>query len=115
MNRETTAWIVLAGPDAPPQWQDRAVPAVLIPLLPSEFAQFKAGRRVEPRLSSTDERIASLLAAGASQSRIAQVVGLSLRTVQRRVGFLKRSFGVQTAQQLAHRLAAIGFEAAEAS
>ena len=91
------------------------MPALLIPLLPSEFAQLQNGRRVEPRLSSTDERIAGLLAAGVSQSRIAQVVGLSLRTVQRRVGFLKRSFGVQTAQQLANRLAAVGFQTAEAS
>ena len=83
------AWIVVRGTDVPERWTDRAVPAFVIPLVASELEQMLGSGRAEPHLPADEERIARLLADDLPQTHIAATLGMSLRTVQRRVGLLR--------------------------
>jgi sugar-specific transcriptional regulator TrmB/DNA-binding CsgD family transcriptional regulator len=63
----------------------------------------------ESALEETDARIMSLLVAGLTDQAVAARLGLSLRTVQRRVGQLMKLTGAQTRLQLGLQAARLGW------
>jgi sugar-specific transcriptional regulator TrmB/DNA-binding CsgD family transcriptional regulator len=69
----------------------------------------EAAASTSSALDETDARIMSLLVAGLTDQAVAVRLGLSLRTVQRRVGQLMKLTGAQTRLQLGLQAARLGW------
>lgn len=95
-------------PDAvPPRWKERGRPAVFVPLLPDEVAELVEGGFAGG--PDADERLMVLIAQGVSTDDIARSLGLSSRSVQRRIARLRRHHGATSKEDLGRRLARLGF------
>lgn len=106
---EPAAWLFLSPDAVPERWRDRTRPAVYVPLLPDEARQLlSAEAPVTPSLSPRDERVARLAAAGRTSASIARELGVSRRTVDRRLAVLRDRLGVTSSVELAVRLSARG-------
>lgn len=106
------AWIVVPGTTIAEQWRHRAHPAFLIRLPASELGRVlgvSGVSGIEPPLSRDEESVAGLLANDVSQAEIAAELGMSLRTVQRRVGQLRRRLGAPSTRDLCKRLRTMGY------
>ena len=102
------AWLFLSPDAVPEQWRSRARPAMYVPLLPDETKDLLAARPVLPSLSARDEHVARLAATGRTSASIARELGVSRRTVDRRLAALRDQFGVTSSAELAVRLSAHG-------
>ena len=81
-----------------------------IPLHLSETADLATdGTETHPSLSQADGKLLSLLVAGVADKAIASQMGLSRRTVQRRVQGLMERAGAGTRMQLAWQAARRGW------
>jgi DNA-binding CsgD family transcriptional regulator len=106
---EPPTWIFLGGQPVPDQWQGRAFSVTLVPLLPEEAERLLAGEPAGPVIGAEDEPLARLAARGLSTEGIAHELHLSPRSVQRRLGRLRRQLGLASKSELTQFLAARGF------
>lgn len=95
--------------DVPEQLAARAVPMVLIPLLPDELGHTLGLAHIVPGVDPEDEPFLRLAARGRAPTVIARELNLSVRTVQRRLVRLCRRFGLESRAELAGFLAERGF------
>lgn len=100
-------WVLLPpGTELPTEWTERAVPLLLIPLLPAEVASvIERKRRQEPG----DPLFLGLVARGRAARDIARQLDITDRSVYRRLAALRDDFGVVTNAELAAELARRGF------
>lgn len=108
-NEDIRGWLLLSPDAVPDVWRARAVPMVLVPLLPAEAAQVLSHRPAEQAIPASQLPLVRLVATGRSAQEIARQLGLSPRTVHRRVARLRDGFGVSTIHELATELARRGF------
>ena len=102
---------MLLDPDAvPASWRHRAVPVSLV-LLSARDVHALGEAAPRPTLDAGESQLAGLLVAGASAGRMARVLGVSQRTVYRRLADLRRRMGVSSTKQLTRELAAAGMSA----
>lgn len=104
-----SGWLLLDQDEVPLQWRKRGRLFVMVPLLPDETRRALAGDQVVPELTESDERLAHLVANGASFPEIARALAVSDRTAERRVARLCSRYGVSTKSELAAFLATKGF------
>lgn len=102
-------WLLLDPRAVPKRWRERAIPVALVPLLPREAEQVLGGQEALPELDPQDERLARLAARGLSVPVIAAEVGISPRSVQRRLAELRRRLGVGSKVELVRALSKRGF------
>ncbi|HEV3472443.1 MAG TPA: LuxR C-terminal-related transcriptional regulator [Actinomycetota bacterium] len=108
-NRDVPGWLIV-NPDAVPQhWQERALPAMVVPLTPAEADQLFAAKPIETGLQTADLELVRLIASGHTAAEIGRSLNLSTRTVYRRVTALRRELEVETIEELATELARRGF------
>jgi len=93
----------------PRRWADRSVLVALVPLLPKEARSLFHGEPVSPELSVEDEAVLRRAARGTAPSEIASELGISPRSVYRRLAKLRRRFGAPTTSELVAALARRGF------
>jgi DNA-binding NarL/FixJ family response regulator len=103
------AWLFVSGTEVPAIWLDRAVPAMLVPLLPDEARQVLSGRSAHSELAPQDVQLARLAAQGHTVTAIARELQVNRRTVDRRLAVLRRCLGVASTTELAVALAERGF------
>ena len=106
---EVPGWVILSPDAVPERWRSRAIPMVLVPLVPAEATQLLSDATVEHHIPAVHIPLVRLVARGLSAVEIAREIGVSPRTVQRHVARLSQDFGVATIQQLATELAKRGF------
>ena len=106
---EIPGWVILSPDSVPEHWRSRAIPMLLVPMLPAEAAQALSNAPVEDGMTAGQLPLVRLLARGLSAAETARELGVSPRTVQRHVARLSDQFGVATIQQLATELARHGF------
>lgn len=100
--------LFLFAPDAVPEhWRSRAVPMALVPLLPSEARSILEGPQAT--IAPEDEDLLRLAARGLTGADIARELGISLRSVERRLARLRRDLGVDSTAELAAFLSKRGF------
>ncbi len=95
----TDGWLLLLpAAEVPRAWAERVLPLAVVQVGPAE-----AGDTVAPMLvadpgwlSPAERRLAEMLRAGWSTVRMAAALGVSARTVQRRVAALRRRVGVSS-------------------
>lgn len=109
----TGGWLFLSPDQLPERWKQRARPAVFVPLLAQEVSELLGGRAHEPALRADEQLLATLFARGLSGAAIARRLGVSHRTVERRLSALRGRLGVQSSVDLGLTLAAQGFAVAE--
>lgn len=102
-------WLLLEPGAVPERWRGRMRHVAMVPLLPSEADGLLAGRPASPALDPSDEAIARLVARGLSVIAIAAELGMSTRSVQRRLVRLRELLGAESKAELAGLLAAKGF------
>jgi CRP-like cAMP-binding protein len=102
--------LVLVTPDqVPAAWAERAVPLMLLPLLPEEARRFLGGETVDPIGDRWDLALIRQVAARTSIEDIAKDLCVAPRTVYRRLARLRRKYGVSTTEELRTIFAATGF------
>lgn len=109
MRDAVEGWLVLRGEDVPEPWRERAVRASLIPLLPGEASRLLEKKRSLPEVPPDEEPLLRAVAEGLPAAAIAQRLNVSVRTVERKLSFLRRSLGVRSTKELALLLARRGF------
>lgn len=107
MNRPSGCWVLLDASDVPEPWRGRGRPLVLVHLFPDEAETMLRGEPVQSPIAPRDAELARLVALGRSGSDIARELGLSQRTVERRLSALRRQFELDTKSELAAFLAGV--------
>jgi DNA-binding CsgD family transcriptional regulator len=102
------AWLFMPPADVPERWQRRAVPLMMVPLLPAEAESVLSEGAVEPDLRG-EEDLLRLVAQGLTRETIARRLGVSVRTVQRRLAAIQNRTGAGSLPELAVQLAQRGF------
>ncbi len=100
-------WVFIAG-EVPSRWLDRARPGSLVALLPEE-ADALLGHDDTETIDDHDRELAHLLARGLTVPAIARQLGVSPRSVDRRLASLRERLGVGSTPELALALARRGF------
>lgn len=106
---EVPGWVILSPDAVPDAWKPRSVPMVLVPLTPAEANGLLSDAPVEQEISPGDLPLVHLVARGRAPAEIARALGVTPRTVHRRVARISGRFGVSTMQELATELARRGF------
>lgn len=106
---EVDGWLLLRGDAVPERWRERATALSLIPLLPGEAAEILADGATLPGVGPEKEPLLRMVADGLDQADIAARLGVSVRTVERRLASLRRRLGVGSTSELARLLARRGF------
>lgn len=109
VNAGSTGWLLLHPDAVPEHWRARAVPMMLVPLLPSEADRVLAGEAALPALTTEEHELLRLAAKGATADEIARQVHLAPRTVQRRLARYRSELGVTSHGELRAALAKLGF------
>lgn len=113
-DRGPSGWLFLEPSAVPERWRDRSVPAAMVPLTPEETDDLLRGDPVEPRLHPADEELARLAAQGLTVDAIAGRMGVTPRSVYRRLSQLREQLGVGSTAELATELARRGFQRSQA-
>ena len=108
-NGEVPGWVILSPDAVPDAWHSRAIPMMLVPLTPAEVGGLLSETPLEQDIAVADLPLVRLVARGHSASQISRELGISLRTVNRRIARLRDDFEVATIQELASELARRGF------
>ena len=101
-------WVLVDGANVPEGWQDRARPMWLVPLLAEEAAGLLRERSTEP-LNQEDPEFLRQVARGAPAPVMARRLGLSTRSVHRRLARLRTELGLDSTAELSAELARRGF------
>lgn len=107
---EGFAWVFLRPEDLPGRWYDRSVGMVLVPLLPEEATQLLEEGHVARVMRGDEERVAGLIAAGASPRQISRELEMPLRNVERRLARLRERYGVRSTAELTALFSRAGFD-----
>lgn len=102
-------WFFLRPDAVPHQWRNRAVPVLLVPLLPGEAGQLLGGGESLPEIDPEQQRLVGLVARGLSTAAIAHELGITRRSVERRLASLRERLGVRSTAELAALLSRQGF------
>lgn len=103
----SVGWVFLHPDSLPPRWNSRATPAYFVPLLPDEAPLIlRAG---ETQSDDKEEALLRLAARGETGIAIANALGISHRSVQRRLRRIRERCGVSSKAELAAYLARRGF------
>ncbi len=105
---QPAGWLFLSPDAVPDAWSARARPAMFVALLPEETARLLRDQSVAPALDERDEQVARLTARGRTVDAIARELGMSSRTVARRLAHLRGRFGAGSTTELASLLAGGG-------
>lgn len=105
----SAGWLFLPAGAVPERWRGRAVPMAMVPLLPAEAGTLLIEGKTD-KLEG-DEELLRLVAAGYTRAVIARRLGVSLRTVQRRLARVQQKTGTGSLPELAVLLAKQGFSA----
>lgn len=108
-HEQPEGWIFLRPDAVPAAWRDRAVPVALVPLLPGETGQVLGPNGPGVGLDATDQRLLALVAEGRSKADIAEALGLTPRSVERRIAKLRRRFDVSSTAELIAAASRRGF------
>ncbi|MGH2709936.1 MAG: hypothetical protein ACRDH9_01870 [Actinomycetota bacterium] len=102
-----SAWFISGLRDVPERWRSRAVPGILVSLLPEETDKVlgAAGDEIEPE----DVPLLGLVARGLTVAAIARTLGIPIRTLNRRLAELREEFEVGSTTELTGLLARRGF------
>jgi DNA-binding NarL/FixJ family response regulator len=92
-----TALVIGDPADLPAEWVRRGRRVVVVMLDPEELVTQPDGRDAA---RPGDDELVRLLADGHTQEAIARRLGLSLRTVQRRLAAIRRQLGVDASHQI---------------
>lgn len=103
------AWLLLSPEAVPEPWRSRGREVRLVPLLPEEAAGILRGEGAPSELTGDNVAVSRLLARGLSAASISKELGLSVRTVERRLADLRDRFGVGSTAELATLLSERGF------
>ncbi|MGH2692196.1 MAG: LuxR C-terminal-related transcriptional regulator [Actinomycetota bacterium] len=103
------AWIFLENADLPPVWRRRAVPGYMVLLAGPELERLTGAAEAEPGIDAEDEPILPLVARGLTVTSIASRMGITPRTVERRLARLRERLEVGSTAELAVLLAERGF------
>ena len=106
---ERAGWVLLPEHAVPEHWRGRAIPMYLVPLLPEEARQVLGSRPAEPAMTPQEEAVACLVARGLTVDAIARQLGISPRSVNRRLARLRERMGVPSTVELGSALARRGF------
>lgn len=106
---EDGGWVFLHPSRLPEGWRRRAIPVLLVPLLPPEAEAIFNGKETALRLDPEDEQMAALLARGETVGAIARRLGVPPRSLDRRLAELRERVGAGSTAQLATMLARAGF------
>lgn len=104
----TRAWMIVEPADVPHRWEERAVPVLVVPLLPEEATTILR-RGQTPDVDPAEERLARLVAQGRTVDAIARALGITSRSVHRRLVGLRQRLRVGSTAELAAELARRGF------
>lgn len=99
-------WVLIEADAIPPTWAKRARKIALVPLLRGELESLSI--QADP-LDDRDRQVAELLVQGRPISGVANQLGITSRTVERRLTGLRRRYGVDSTAQLIAELARQGF------
>ncbi len=102
-------WLLLDGDHVPTRWSSRARSVSLIPLLPDEVRGVLEDGRATSGLEEDDVALARLVARGLSIRAIVRELGVSQRSVERRLSRLRKQMGAASKGELSARLAERGF------
>lgn len=105
---DPTVWLLIDAPQVPEEWRDRARPLWLVPLLAGEAGQVLRNRSTEP-LNQEDPDFLRQVARGAPAPVMARRLGLSTRSVHRRLARLRTELGLRSTAELSAELARRGF------
>lgn len=103
------AWLLLPPEAVPEPWLSRSREVRLVPLLPEEAVGMLRGGGAPSELTGDELPLARLLARGLSAAAISKELGLSVRTVERRLAHLRDRFGVRSTAELATLFSERGF------
>ena len=103
------AWVVLDPATVPEALRSRARTVALVTLLPSELAVLLGPRAWDSIIAPEDAELLGLVAAGHPGSYIARRLGISDRSVFRRLARWRERFGVSSTAELAAELSKRGF------
>lgn len=103
------AWIVLDPAAVPDAFKDRARNVALVALLPSEASTLVGSGALASIIDPDEAKLLKLVAAGHSGSYIARRLGISDRSVFRRLARWRDRFGVDSTAELAAELSKRGF------
>ncbi len=101
-------WVLLPPDQVPDVWRTRAREMSLVALLPEESRGLLAGERPLVPVDPDEEQLLRLVTRGASANSIARELGITPRTVQRRLARLRERFEVGSTAELAVVLARRG-------
>ena len=107
-SRPPAGWLILDDTSAPARWAGRHRSVVLVPLLPDEVSDLLEKGSATPTLTPAEEDLTALVAEGSSTKAIASQLGLTTRTVERRLAKLRDHFGVRSTGELTALLARMG-------
>lgn len=102
-------WLILDPDLVPPEWKDRARHLAWVPLLPQEAQQILEKGSAEPHLVASDPDFLRLVARGAAPGVIGRRLGISTRSVHRRLARLRDELGTGSSAELAAELSRRGF------
>ncbi len=91
------AWVFVLPDAVPDRWRDRVQPVSLVRLRAGEIAEWLSP---VPRAESEDERFERLVAEGRSRDDIARELGITERSVSRRLAKLRSTYGIETNREL---------------
>jgi DNA-binding CsgD family transcriptional regulator len=106
---EPGAWLFVAPNAVPQRWSHRAIPMSLIPLDRDELAEMLIEGSASPVLDDTDLEIVRLVARGITARRTARMIGISERSVHRRLAALRARYEAQSNAELVAELGRRGF------
>ena len=102
-------WLILDPDVVPPEWQERARVMAWVPLLPDEAEQILQKGSTAPQLAASDPDFLRLVARGEAPGSIGRRLGISTRSVHRRLARLRDQLGSRSSAELAAELSRRGF------
>lgn len=101
-------WVVLEREGVPDEWLHRVSSLAVLRLVPHEIARLLDCASSGEALSAQDRELADALLAGRSVPAIARSLGISPRSVQRRIARLRDRLSVTSTEQLVAALVRMG-------
>jgi DNA-binding NarL/FixJ family response regulator len=102
-------WLLVEPASVPPALRARARTMAVVPLLAVEAQCVLDVASPWAQLSAEDGALAAALVRGQASKVIAHELGVTRRTVERRIGRLRERLGVDSNEALCARLSQLGF------
>ena len=102
-------WLILDPDLVPPEWKDRVRHMAWVPLLPEEAERILENGSTAPQLAASDPAFLRLVARGSAPGVIGRRLGISTRSVHRRLARLRDELGTRSSAELTAELSRRGF------